>query len=564
MPGRRDVAVIDRPVLLDVNARVASVVIRNSGRLIFTRGASRKLTSTGNIVVEGRLEMRPRRAGVVHQIVFADVRESRFVGGGHRVLKSDVGLWIMHHGVVDIAGTPKELWARTTGDVAAGAASIDLDRDPIGWRVGDEVVITPSRAPTGDHYDEFDRRRVAGVTGRTVTLDAPASFEHPSVSIDGSLYTAEVLNLTRNVKIGGTPGGRAHVFIHSAHAQKFKYATLRHVGPREGRGSPSAEVLGRYGLHFHHAYSGSRGSLVEGVVVRDCGNHSFVPHTSHGVRFRGCIAYDVLESPFWWDEGDRTDDTLWERCVAARVDTENDANQLALSGFFLGRGTGNTVRGSVATGIRGTRTAAGYTWPPEPINGVWNFEDCIAHNNKQNGIFVWQLNGDPNVVSRFTGYYNGGHGIQHGSFENSFDYVDGRLFGNALPQLALHANSHAGGGTGLRFRNMLFDAAGGSHSVEIKGHLIDPQEPVQFLECRLAGAATAAILLRETGNFPSLQDFVRCGVGDGLRDLDPADFELLLMRADGKIRVQEQDDASAYQIDHTGQVTPIPPFATPD
>jgi hypothetical protein len=33
------------------------------------------------------------------------------------------------------------------------------------------------------------------------------------------------------------------------------------------------------------------------------------------------------------------------------------------------------------------------------------------------------------------------------------------------------------------------------------------------------------------------------------------------MEAGGKIRVQKQDDATAYQIDHTGQVTPIPPFA---
>jgi len=560
VPGPRDVAVISKPVLLDVDARVAGVVVRDAGRLIFPRSASRKLTSKGNIVVKGRLEMRPGTAGVRHRIEFVGVDESRFVGGGHSVLATDVGLWVMHHGIVNIVGTPKEAWARAAGSVSADAPAIEVDRDPLGWRVGDEIVITPTGPAVGEHHNEFDHRRITAIEGRTVSLDLPTTTERPSIGIDGTTHTAEVLNLTRNVVIGGRPGGRAHVFIHSAHPQTVKYAELRHVGPRKDPTPPSREILGRYGLHFHHSY-GSRGSTVDGVVVRDCGNHSFVPHTSHGVSFRRCIAYDVLESPFWWDEGDPTNDTLWEQCIAAKVDTQNDRNLHELSGFFLGKGRGNTARGCVATGISGDTTAAAFTWPPEPVNGVWTFEDCIAHNNKRNGIFVWQKNGDPNVVTRFTGFRNGGYGIQHGSFQNSFDYVDGRLVGNALAPLALHANSHAEGATGLRFRNMLFDGGGTPYAVEIRGHLATPQEPVQFLECRLTGAATSAIAMRETGNYPSLQDFVRCRVDAQPRDLEPSDFTLILMEVGGKIRVQRQDNATAYQIDHTGQVTPIPPFA---
>jgi hypothetical protein len=562
MPGPRDVAVISKPVLLDVDARVAGVVIRHGGRLVFSPGASRTLTTKGNIVVEGGLEMRPRSDDVNHRIAFVGIDESRFIGGGHQVLKTDVGLWIMHHGAVVIVGAAKEPWARATASVPAGATSVELDRDPVGWKVGDEIVLTPTGPATDEHYNAFDHRRISAIAGRNVAFDSPASFDHPGITIEGRLHTTEVLNLTRNVSIGGKPGGRSHIFIHSAMPQTVKYAVLRHLGPREDPTPPSSEVLGRYALHFHHSYGGSRGSTVQGVVVRDAGNHAFVPHTSHGIRFKRCIAYEVLESPFWWDEGDPTKDTLWEQCVAAKVDSHSIRNQHELSGFFLGKGTGNTARGCVATGVHGDTTAAAFTWPPEPVNGVWTFEDCIAHNNKRNGIFVWQKNGDQNTVTRFTGYHNSAFGIQHGSFQNSFDYADGQLVGNGLASLALHANSHIAGDTGLRFRNMLFDGGGSPYAVEVKGHLVEPQEPVQFVECRLVGAATSAVAMRESGQYPSLQDFVRCGVGAEMRDLEPSDFELIIMETGGKIRVQKQDDTSAYQIDHTGQVTPIPPFAS--
>ncbi|MDQ3985960.1 MAG: right-handed parallel beta-helix repeat-containing protein [Actinomycetota bacterium] len=566
IPGRRDIAVLTRPILLDIDAHVAGVVIKAGTQLVFDPQGSRSLKSSGNVVVNGKLVMRPARPSFKHSLTFINVDEEAFVGGGHEVLKSDVGVWVMHHGSVDIAGSPKTEWGRATGSIASGSTSVELGADPLGWRPGDEIVLCPTAAPTvADHHSGFHRARVDSVSGRVVAFDVPTPRAYPEVGVSpGRSLTSEVLNLTRNVRIQGTAGGRSHFFVHSAHPQSIRYAAFRHVGPRRASRSHTTSVLGRYGVHFHHSYDGSRGSIVKGVVVRECGNHSFVPHTSHGVTFKRCIAYDVLESPYWWDEGDPTNNTTWTDCVAALVRFDNPVSALDLTGFFLGRGEGNAVRRSVATGVHGQGTASGFEWPPAPADGLWVFEDCVAHNNQVDGIFVWQVNPRINVVSNFVGYHNGKAGIEHGSFLNSFRYLGTTLFGNATTGLALHANSQgATDGEGLAFDNLRVDGAGISPTaITISRHLEDPQMPTRVNGGNLRGYASHAIRIAEGGGpSPGLEDFVGLSIGDERRDLEPEDFDIYYMVGGGRVRVQNQTGDSAYQIDSSKSVTPIEPFA---
>ncbi|MDQ4026777.1 MAG: right-handed parallel beta-helix repeat-containing protein, partial [Actinomycetota bacterium] len=487
-PGRRDIAIIDRTVVLDVDVRVAGVRIEAGGRLLFDERNTRRLESTGNVVVKGVLAMRPAKARVRHSLVFVGVDEAKFRGGGHSVLESDVGLWVMHHGRLDLRGSVRRAWARTPGALAEGDTRIYLDRAPVGWRAGDEVVISPTIPPgDGAAHTSFDRSTVSGVGPSHIDLDRALQFDHPALATtEGRTLTAEILNLTRNVSIGGTKTGRAHVFIHSSHRQSIRNAAFVHVGSRRPTPSSTTAVLGRYGLHFHHSYSGSRNSVVENVVIKECGNNSFVPHTSHGITFSSCIAYNVVETPFWWDVGDRTDDVTWENCVAARVAFENPVAADDLAGFFLGRGEGNTARGCIAVGVGGKETSSGFEWPPEPANGVWTFHDCIAHNNSVNGIFVWQENDDSNVVARFVAYHNGKAAIQHGSFRNTFRYSDLLLVANGTAQIMLHANSASD--DGLSFERVRMDGRGLTPAgVMVAEHPGAPSRPVMFRDCSLVG-----------------------------------------------------------------------------
>jgi hypothetical protein len=561
VPGRHDVAIIDRAVVLDVDVRVAGVRIEPGGRLLFERGSTRRLESTGNVVVEGLLAMRPANARLRHSLVFVGVDEAKFEGGGHTVLESDVGLWVMHHGRVDLRGSIRRAWAKAQGSLVQGDTRIYLDRAPEGWRAGDEVVISPTTPPAeGAAHTSFDRSTVSGVGPSHIDLDRALKFDHEAVATaEGRTFTAEVLNLTRNVSIEGTKKGRAHVFIHSGHRQSIRNAAFAHVGPRRPTPSSTTAVLGRYGLHFHHSYSGSRGSVVENVVISECGNHSFVPHTSHGITFTSCIAYNVVESPFWWDVGDRTDDVTWENCVAARVAFENPVAADDLTGFFLGRGKGNTTRGCIAVGVGGKETSSGFEWPPEPANGVWTFEDCLAHNNSVNGIFVWQKNEDSSLVAKFAAYHNGQSAIQHGSFRNSFRYSDMLLVANGKAQIMLHANSASGDGLlfeGVRMDGRALTPAG----VMVAEHPGAPSRPVTFRDCSFVGHTTAAVVIDERGSDEAgRQDFVRCLVDEG-RSLEPPDFDIEVMVTGGQVRVQ-RSDRTAYSIEPSGAVSEIPPFA---
>ena len=109
----------------------------------------------------------------------------------------------------------------------------------------------------------------------------------------------------------------------------------------------------------------SRGSLVEGCVVREAGHHAFVPHASHGVTFRDCVAHDTMSSAYWWDPGagNATRDAVLDRCVASNVHT--DGTDFRLSAFWLGQGEGNVAIGCVAVGVLGNKNASGFQWPED-------------------------------------------------------------------------------------------------------------------------------------------------------------------------------------------------------
>lgn len=459
VPGKHDKAVIGHKVILDVKAQVRSVLIKRGGQLIFDPHHKATLISTGNVIVRGRLTSQPKHPGAVHRLVFKGVKEANFKGGGMDVQASDVGLWVMDKGALRIAGSKKLSWTRAAGAVVAGADAITLAATPGGWKVGDAVVITPTLPPKDKNFQTSEERTITGVSGTTVTLSSPLQLGHPAV--DGK--TAEVLNLTRNVVIEGSPGGRAHVFIRSSAPQSIRNAELRNLGPQKaGQG-----VLGRYALHFHHSHHGSHGSVVDGVVVHDSGNRAFVPHASHGIKMTDCVAHRVSHDPFWWDIDHQSDDILWLRCVASEVYPVDESAH----GFVLGRGAGVTVQDCVGVGVRGGRVASGFRWPTDPGNpNNWGFNGNVGHNCSS-GASVWQNGGtEQHLVGNFVAYHNQYEGFDQGAYKNNYDHVGGRFYGNGDTGLTWHV---APPPDGLVFENGRIEGPGPAIATE--KHAAPPQ-----------------------------------------------------------------------------------------
>jgi hypothetical protein len=511
--------------------------------LRFDPDRSTTVTTSKNVVVEGVLEMRPSRPGVVHTLRFVDVNEGAFEGGGLQVLGSDVGLWVMGNGRLDVAGTPRKAWNRKGSHRS--------------WERSDELVITPT--------DLGDYRGFRPYNGGTV----------PTVN---GRWKAEVLNLTRNVRIQGTPSGRSHIFIRSSRPSTIKFAEIRHMGPRKN----GRKIAGRWPVHFHMAHNGSRGSVVQGVVVRDGGSHAFVAHGSHGVTFKNCIAYDVMEDAYWWDHEDASgmdasNGILWDRCVAAlvRADEEDGGTFHILTGFNLENGNNNACRNCVAVGVQGGVTSSGFHWPEAPPAGVWRFKNNRSHNNRADGAYAWMNdNHQSHSISKFVAYRNGKVGIEHGAYGNKFEYTDCASFQNG--------EAGAGGGAGrpaclvchahsisrsrpLRFKDMLLDGAGVTpRGVYIGAQVGEANVPAEFVDLKIRGVATVIEVdnADEGGRVPpGRYDFIRPLIGEEERDLRPSDIVLSDVSSGTVIRVQRKDNRSAWRMDHTGSVTEIQPFA---
>lgn len=563
------------------------------GTLTFDPAKSAKLTTERNIVVHGQLVMKPASPTVEHFIQFVNVQEQNFVGGGMQVLASDVGLWVMDErdaqnqivasGQLDIAGTAKTSWTTATDSLAAGATSVTLKDAPTGWRVGDTIIITPTEAPTAGRvsYDAIEERTITGISGNTVTFNAGLTRPHPRVN---NMWTAEVGNLTRNVRIEGTHNavntsqldndlldaprhtGNSHIFIHSQRSQQIHHAQLRYMGTIGADESQSNVFrnakLGRYAIHFHHNGKGSMGSVVDGVVVRNANFHQFVPHASHGITMKNNIAYDNKSGAFWWDphDIDKNSDshhTVWDHNLVAKMRPRGDFGDSL--GFFLPAGFDNKALNNVYVGAMGlNEDYGGYVWNNGNV-GVWVFDGNMAHNNNSSAVRVWQNSSHIHPITNFAFYHNKYYGMNHGAYVNDYNYVNGYVYGNERGGLLSHANSNSA--VQQRYENIVWDGAG------ITPNLVTAAEaqlfhgfPILFRGNTFQNWRNHAILVEGTGSDPGLPkklDVINStfnGPGEPIAYGSGSD------NTENIVRVQPQS-GQAYQITSRNVRANIPNFA---
>lgn len=534
---------------------VAGISISSGAVLTFDNALSTVLQTTANVVVEGLLQMRPAAANIIQTLRFAGIDEIKFAGGGMNVLASDTGLWVMGAGQLDLAGSSKTSWTRVVGSMAAGATTVAVQA-ATGWRAGDELSITPTEPPTvGTAFTTgFEERTIKSISGSVITLSSGASRPHPMVN---KLWTAEVMNLSRNICIEGTEQGRTHLFIRSTKPQSIQYTAFRYMGPRKDRkGSDATElVAGRYGMHFHYSMDGSRGSLIEGNVIRDTGNHSYVPHVSHGIKFIDNIAYNVTETAFWWDPGDPTHDVIYDHNIVAKCqfvrDSLNmnaeDAPTFSSSGFGLNTGDGNVCHNNVvvAGGEGDFADGGAYNWEAVINEGVWTFTNNMSHNNG-NGLRVWQNSTRNHVIEDFIAYHNG-IGIFHGAYANSYTYDGGILYGNAMQIKAASSNSNR-----VRVENITIDGAGIiDYGIQVIHSPLAGDRPVFIRNVTVRGCKIAALQDSAAPEVHST-DLIQCTI-EGAIVLHPD------AAAGETIRVQPATGQS-YQITKSG-TSSIAPFA---
>lgn len=340
---------------------------------------STTINVSGDFHVHGTLQSKPASANVVHTIHFVDRGE----------------LMVMDAGVLDLQGTPRTGWNRTGSDPT--------------WRAGDELIVTSVNPGDSVAYRSY-------TPGSAVP------------SYQG--YRAEVANLTRNVIIDN-PSRVMLMGLDGRTPQTIRYVTISNAGVHE--------TAGMYALHFHLNGNATRGSIVEGVVIRDAQFRGFVPHGSHGITFRDTLAVNVAANGYWWDLNrsstpestvHESNDITYERAGVIGVRSVRPPDQLRQAGFDLGGGTGNRIIDSFAVGVQGPNS--GIHWPEGVRTGVWEARGLVAHNNSAHGVFVWQNDTRQHNVSDLVTYSNGQTGIRHGAYVNSYHYTNVVSVGNPV------------------------------------------------------------------------------------------------------------------------------------
>lgn len=536
----------------------------------FDSSQSVSIDVSRNVIVNGVLRMRPSNGSVVHRLRFVNVDETKYVGGGMAVLDSDVGIWVVGSGQLDLEGKQRTGWTTLASGVQQGATQLTLARTPVGWSVGDEITIAPTESSESRDYLQFDERTITSINGAVVGLSSPLSYNHPTVN---GKWNAEVLNLTRNVQIEGTGqntdsptgNGRAHILVMSSSPQNVKYVQLRHLGPRVGARRGAEGVIGRYSLHFHHNGDGSRGSIVEGVVVRNSGNSAFVPHGSNGITIRDSVAYDGFEDAVWWDPpgdsvtgrskfkdfGDDSHDILIDHVAVAGLRAPGPGGY-QLSAFTMATGTNMTIRNSVAIAVEGATRTSGYHWPEQTnSNKVWVFENNMTHNTANHGLFGWQNSKDPHVISGYVAFHNRKSGINWGAYVNATQFFDVELFSNGEGAIVQHSGAH---NDQLVKRpdgyTQVYENVQTNGPLVVQKQAVPSSRPVLYHNCSFTYVEVRNVGDGKGGKAGKL-DFVNC-------NLQPSDIRMTRAFAGTEVRIQ--NGSEAFSVSSDGTVRSIAPF----
>ena len=181
------------------------------------------------------------------------------------------------HGLVVIDGTVRangrtvQSHMRLAAQPLAGHTTLTLAAAPVGWQVGDRIVLPDTRQLEEAQWFnaslalQHEVRRITAISGVLVTLESPLSFDHRGArDADGTLrLLPHVGNLTRSIVVrsespNGVRGhiaflGRSDVQIRGVSFVNLGRTTIAPLHSTQGT-TIGTNQIGRYPVHFHHSW----------------------------------------------------------------------------------------------------------------------------------------------------------------------------------------------------------------------------------------------------------------------------------------------------------------------
>lgn len=294
------------------------------------------------------------------------------------------GLELLVGSTCNMRGATKTVKAFLAADAAAGAVGLTTDVST-GWKSGDEIGIASTTRSTSDC-----EKRTLSADAVTTTLSVPAlTNAHGGVAP----VRAEVINLTRNVKVRGASGTlQAYVNIAATAVYDWQYAELYWLGSSTAgkRGVDAATTTGSGNVQFCAIHDFI---TLSGVAFNGAGA------TFNNVTFSNNVIYNILSV------GVTIPATSGTNIV---VDSNVAILSISNASFFNIADVGITFTNNTAVSSGGP----GFTISEAAII-TGTFSGNLAHSNGGNGgvgfAFTSLIGG---TLSNFTAWRNNGHGFQ--------------------------------------------------------------------------------------------------------------------------------------------------------
>jgi len=275
---------------------------------------------------------------------------------------------LVAEGSVSIYGATIDSYAALAIPALPGAQKLVLKTVPVGWKVGDTIVVTATTPGAAQN----EARQIVSISGNTVTLNASLTYNHAS---PGNSFDVLVGNVTRNAVIESESSvfdRRGHVMFMHNRDVNIGFAGFYKLG-RTDKSTPVNDSVvqsdwtlkpgtgtnqrARYSVHFHRNGLTNDGaaSIIRGSAVVDSPGWGFVNHSSY-VDMMDNVAYDVRGAAFATEVGDEIGSFYRNLAIGSTGTTEETNARESIQDFgfkgegFWFQGTGVSIFGNTAAG----------------------------------------------------------------------------------------------------------------------------------------------------------------------------------------------------------------------
>ena len=358
-------------VVVDQKISEEVKTVRVDGTLAFATDADSELRAETIVVSNaGTFNMgtaaAPVADGVTARLVFTD---NGLIDRTEDPFGISRGL--ITHGSAEIYGDATTPYAEVVGTLSPGATHITLAANPVGWAVGDEIVV----AGTTERARQDELRVIEAIQGNVVTV-APLSYAHGAPSTEAAFHVA---NLSRNVVLESETDDvarRGHVMFMHSHNVDVRYASFERLGRTDKRvplidavvddqwqlvSGTGTNQRARYAVHFHRTGIVDNGNpaIVAGSVASETIGWAFVNHSSF-VNMSDNVAYDTTGAAFVSEVGDEIGRFENNLAIATLGSGETPNSRETIQDFghtgdgFWFQGGGVRAIGNIASGAEGS------------------------------------------------------------------------------------------------------------------------------------------------------------------------------------------------------------------